>query len=104
MTMAFLSTRQSVVNALALRVQNDVHVIVALATPCSLPLACWIADRLSLPLAYVRPGKSKAYGRQRQHEGADTEGLNVCLIADGDMSDVIPLLHAARVDLIEVAG
>ena len=46
-----------------------------------IPYAAWIADRLSLPMQYVRK-KPKGFGRDAQIEGALAEGARVLLVED----------------------
>jgi orotate phosphoribosyltransferase len=46
-----------------------------------IPFAAWIADRLALPMLYVRK-KPKGFGRHTQIEGHMTDGQRVLLIED----------------------
>ncbi|AWK86675.1 orotate phosphoribosyltransferase [Azospirillum thermophilum] len=46
-----------------------------------IPFAAWIADRLELPMQYVRK-KPKGFGRNAQIEGVLTEGQRVLLVED----------------------
>lgn len=46
-----------------------------------IPFAAWIADRLSLPMQYVRK-KAKGFGRDAQIEGDYKEGWRVLLVED----------------------
>jgi orotate phosphoribosyltransferase len=46
-----------------------------------IPFAAWIAERLALPMLYVRK-KPKGFGRDAQIEGALTEGARVLLVED----------------------
>src|SRR5262245_3231790 len=46
-----------------------------------IPFAAWMADRLDLPMLYVRK-KAKGFGRNAQIEGNMTEGLRVLLVED----------------------
>lgn len=46
-----------------------------------IPFAAWIAERLALPMLYVRK-KPKGFGRDAQIEGAFTEGARVLLVED----------------------
>ena len=48
-----------------------------------IPFAAWIAERLGLPMLYVRK-KPKGFGRNAQIEGALTEGARVLLVEDLD--------------------
>jgi orotate phosphoribosyltransferase len=46
-----------------------------------IPFAAWIAERLSLPMLYVRK-KAKGFGRNAQIEGEMAEGARVILVED----------------------
>ena len=46
-----------------------------------IPFAAWIAERLSLPMLYVRK-KPKGFGRNAQIEGEMAEGARVLLVED----------------------
>ena len=46
-----------------------------------IPFAAWIADRLMLPMQYVRK-KPKGFGRDAQIEGAFSEGDKILLVED----------------------
>jgi orotate phosphoribosyltransferase len=46
-----------------------------------IPFAAWIAERLGLPMLYVRK-KPKGFGRDARIEGALEEGANVLLVED----------------------
>jgi orotate phosphoribosyltransferase len=46
-----------------------------------IPFAAWMADRLSLPMLYVRK-KAKGFGRNAQIEGHLVEGQRVLLVED----------------------
>ncbi len=46
-----------------------------------IPFAAWMADRLGLPMQYVRK-KPKGFGRNAQIEGHVTEGQRVLLVED----------------------
>ena len=46
-----------------------------------IPFAAWLADKLALPMQYVRK-KPKGFGRDAQIEGDIVEGANVLLVED----------------------
>ena len=46
-----------------------------------IPFAAWIADKLGLPMHYVRK-KPKGFGRDAQIEGSSIEGKRVLLVED----------------------
>ena len=55
--------------------------VVAGGETAGIPFAAWIADRLALPMAYVRK-KPKGFGRDAQIEGASVDGKRTILIED----------------------
>lgn len=59
---------------------SDVDVITGTAT-AGIPHAAWVADRLRLPLAYVR-AKAKSYGLGNQIEGGVEKGESTIVIED----------------------
>jgi orotate phosphoribosyltransferase len=61
----------------------DVKKIDAIAggETAGIPFAAWIADRLGLPMIYIRK-KPKGFGRNARIEGIVDEGNNIVLIED----------------------
>lgn len=59
---------------------SDIEVITGTAT-AGIPHAAWIADRLNLPMAYVR-SKAKAYGMGNQIEGGVKKSQSTVVIED----------------------
>lgn len=55
--------------------------VVAGGETAGIPFAAWIADRLSLPMQYVRK-KPKGFGRNAQIEGEVLEGARALLVED----------------------
>jgi orotate phosphoribosyltransferase len=55
--------------------------VVAGGETAGIPYAAWIADRLSLPMQYVRK-KPKGFGRNAQIEGDVREGARTLLVED----------------------
>src|SRR5262249_32083112 len=55
--------------------------VVAGGEPAGIPYAAWIADRLGLPMQYVRK-KPKGFGRNAQIEGDVREGARTLLVED----------------------
>ena len=55
--------------------------VVAGGETAGIPFAAWLAERLALPMAYVRK-KPKGYGRNARIEGAMAEGDRVLLVED----------------------
>ncbi|KMQ80065.1 Orotate phosphoribosyltransferase [Candidatus Burkholderia pumila] len=62
-----------------------------------IPFAAWIADRLMVPMQYVRK-KPKGFGRNAQIEGLLTEGQRVLLVEDltTDSRSKINFINALR--------
>lgn len=55
--------------------------VIAGGETAGIPYAAWIADRLHLPMAYVRK-KPKGFGRNAQIEGVFEEGSRTLLVED----------------------
>src|SRR4029453_10077976 len=55
--------------------------IVAGGETAGIPFAAWIADRLALPMQYIRK-KPKGFGRNAQIEGDVVEGARTLLVED----------------------
>lgn len=58
----------------------EVEAIVGTAT-AGIPQACWVADKMNLPMAYVRPS-SKSHGKTNQIEGELKANTKVVVIED----------------------
>ena len=56
--------------------------VIAGTATAGIPHAAWIADKLGLPMIYIR-GKSKEHGKQNQIEGPLEKGKKVLVIEDG---------------------
>jgi orotate phosphoribosyltransferase len=69
-----------------------------------IPFAAWFADRMALPMLYVRK-KPKGFGRDAQIEGALTEGSRVLLVEDltTDGGSKLKFAEALRTAGAEVA-
>ncbi|HWY79349.1 MAG TPA: orotate phosphoribosyltransferase [Candidatus Sulfotelmatobacter sp.] len=59
---------------------ENIDCISATAT-AAIPQGAWVADRLNLPMVFVRP-TTKSYGKQTQVEGVVTKKANVLIIED----------------------
>ena len=55
--------------------------VVAGTATAGIPHAAWIADRLNIPMVYVR-GKAKAHGKQNQIEGRLQNGQKALVVED----------------------
>jgi orotate phosphoribosyltransferase len=80
----------------------NIEVITGTAT-AGIPHASWIADRLNLPMAYVR-SKAKAYGMGNQIEGGVKKGQSTVVIEDlistgGSVLSVVDALQFVGADV-----
>jgi orotate phosphoribosyltransferase len=81
--MGFPAERQRIADALVEAVrasQPDVEVIAGTAT-AGIPHAAWVAERMRLPMVYVR-ASAKRHGKQKRVEGASLSGERVVVIED----------------------
>lgn len=81
--MGFPAERQAIADALVEAVrarQPDVEVIAGTAT-AGIPHAAWVAERMRLPMVYVR-GSTKGHGKRKRVEGASLVGERVVVIED----------------------
>jgi orotate phosphoribosyltransferase len=79
--MGFPAVRDQIVEALVARSSALDPTLIAGAATAGVPWAAMVADRLRLPLAYVRP-TPKNHGMGRQVEGPLAKGHRVVLIED----------------------
>jgi len=79
--MGFPAVRDQIVEALVARSSALDPSLIAGAATAGVPWAAMVADRLKLPLAYVRP-TPKNHGMGRQVEGPLARGHRVVLIED----------------------
>lgn len=80
----------------------DVEVITGTAT-AGIPHAAWIADRMELPMAYVR-AKAKSYGMGNQIEGGVKKGQSTIVVEDlistgGSVFSVVEALQFVGADV-----
>lgn len=105
LTLLYPELRQKMAAKLAAFIEvtyPDVSVITGTAT-AGIPHAAWVADRLNLPMAYVR-SKAKAYGMGNQIEGGVRKGQATVVIEDlistaGSVSSVIEALQFVKADV-----
>ena len=77
----FPAERAAMMDALAAMVPAGEIDVVAGGETAGIPFAAWIAERMDLPMAYVRK-KPKGYGRGARIEGPMEEGQRVLLVED----------------------
>ncbi|QUL53543.1 orotate phosphoribosyltransferase [Paenibacillus tritici] len=83
LTLSFPVVRNYIADAFAERIRAsypDAEVIAGTAT-AGIPHAAWVADKLGLPMAYIRD-KAKGHGKQNQIEGLIAPGQKVIVIED----------------------
>ncbi len=69
------------VEAIEQDIGRDKIDVVAGGETAGIPFAAWIAERLDLPMIYVRK-KPKGFGRNAQIEGSFAEGARILLVED----------------------
>lgn len=79
--LGFPEARGQIVAALAARAEALAPTLIAGAATAGVPWAAMVADRLKLPMAYVRPAP-KNHGMGRQVEGPLAKGHRAVLIED----------------------
>ncbi|MEK5239059.1 orotate phosphoribosyltransferase [Paenibacillus sp. FSL L8-0470] len=83
LTLSFPAVRGYIANGFAELIRAsypDAEVIAGTAT-AGIPHAAWVADKLDLPMAYIRD-KAKGHGKQNQIEGIISPGQKVIVIED----------------------
>lgn len=83
LTISYPKIRKVITQALVEQIQElypDVDAIVGTAT-AGIPQACWVADAMDLPMAYVR-SSAKTHGLGNAIEGALQAGMHVVVIED----------------------
>lgn len=83
LTMSYPEIRNAVAEGFAALIRElapDAEVIAGTAT-AGIPHAAWVAEKLNLPMAYIRD-KAKGHGKQNQIEGMIKEGQKVVVIED----------------------
>ncbi|MBC5635900.1 orotate phosphoribosyltransferase [Ornithinibacillus sp. BX22] len=107
-TMSYPEVRTKIAAAFEERVSQMAikpDVIAGCAT-AGIPHAAWLADRLNLPMVYVR-SKPKAHGKGNQIEGGSVQGKNVVVIEDlistgGSSLEAVEALRKAGAEVLEV--
>lgn len=81
LTLAHPALRARIADTLAARLAADAPEAVAGVATAGLPQAALVAERLGLPMAYVR-AQAKGHGKQNRIEGRLEAGQRVALIED----------------------
>ncbi|WP_336780584.1 orotate phosphoribosyltransferase [Paenibacillus illinoisensis] len=83
LTMSYPEIRNDIAEAFAAIIREqypDAEVVAGTAT-AGIPHAAWVAQKLNLPMAYIRD-KAKGHGKENLIEGIITEGQKVVVIED----------------------
>lgn len=83
LTMSYPEVREYIAESFAAVIREtypDAEVIAGTAT-AGIPHAAWVAQKLNLPMAYIRD-KAKGHGKQNQIEGLIKSGQKVVVIED----------------------
>ncbi|ADU30820.1 orotate phosphoribosyltransferase [Evansella cellulosilytica] len=83
LTMSYPEVRDSIANQFANEIKerySEAEVIAGTAT-AGIPHAAWVADKLGLPMIYIR-SKAKGHGKQNMIEGVLESGKKVVVIED----------------------
>lgn len=103
--LGFPDHRDQVVETLASRARELKPTLIAGAATAGIAWAALVADRLGLPMAYVRP-EPKKHGMGRQVEGPSAEGHRAILIEDlvSTGGSSLRCVEALRAEGAEVAA
>jgi len=85
LVMSYPKVRKQIVDAYINVIKENIGLenidcISATAT-AAIPQGAWVADRLNLPMVFVRP-TTKSYGKQTQVEGVVNKKANILIIED----------------------
>ena len=98
--------RGRIADTLAERAAESKPTLIAGTSTAGIPWAALVADRLGLPMSYVRP-EPKKHGMGRQVEGPNTKGHRVVLLEDlistgGSSLKCVEGLRAEGAEVIEI--
>jgi len=98
--------RSSIAEALAQRALEAHPTLIAGTSTAGIPWAALVAERLQLPMSYVRP-EPKKHGMGRQVEGPSTKGHRVVLLEDlistgGSSLKCVEGLRAEGAEVLEI--
>lgn len=103
-TLGHPDVRARVAGAFARAAEAFAPEVVAGTATAGIPHAAWLAERLGLPMAYVR-GQAKGHGLRNQIEGAAVAGRRVVVVEDlvstgGSVLEAAEALRAAGADVV----
>lgn len=107
LTMSFPEVREQIVTALVDMIETyypGAEVIAGTAT-AGIPHAAWVADRLKLPMVYIR-SEAKKHGTGKQIEGTFKSGSRLVVIEDliSTGQSVIDAVNIAKSEGADVLG
>ncbi|AOT70971.1 orotate phosphoribosyltransferase [Geosporobacter ferrireducens] len=110
LTMAYPQVREAIAEGFAALIREkypEAEVLVGTAT-AGIPHAAWTAQKLDLPMAYVR-SNAKVHGRGNQIEGKVQQGQKVVVIEDllstgGSSLKAVKALQEAGADVLGVVA
>ncbi|MDR1013107.1 MAG: orotate phosphoribosyltransferase [Lactobacillales bacterium] len=106
-TMSFPKVRNLITKGFTQKIKDaypDVKVIAGVAT-AGIPHAAWVAEKLNLPLVYIR-SKPKDHGKEKQIEGKIFQNAKMVLIEDliSTGESVLKAVEAAKRERAIVLG
>ncbi|MFD2628321.1 orotate phosphoribosyltransferase [Oceanobacillus kapialis] len=108
LTMSHPTIRKKITKAFIDMIDNmpEKPDVIAGCATAGIPHAAWLADKLDLPMVYVR-SKPKGHGKGNQIEGACTKGLKVLVIEDlistgGSSLETASVLKAQGAEILAV--
>jgi orotate phosphoribosyltransferase len=104
--LGFTAERRVLVSQLILALlRNEPPDALAGTATAGIAWAAWMADRLDLPMLYVR-GQAKTHGKERAVEGGAPEGANVCVVEDLAFTagSLVTATHELRAGGFEVSS
>lgn len=107
LTMSFPSVRSQIIDAFVELIQAhypETEVIAGTST-AGIPHAAWIAERMGLPMIYIR-SEAKAHGKGRRIEGRFDKGAKMVVIEDliSTGQSVIDAVNAVTAEGADVLG
>lgn len=107
LTISHPEVRQLLIGGFVSAIQSMGKVdVIAGTSTAGIPHAAWVADRLNLPMVYVR-NKAKEHGKHNQIEGLIKQGQKVVVVEDlistgGSSISVIEALKAEGAEVVAV--
>jgi orotate phosphoribosyltransferase len=110
LTLSYPTLRKQIADGLVaiIQAQQTAPTVIVGTATAGIPHAAWVAERLDLPMAYVR-SKAKSHGKQNQIEGVVREKDQVIVIEDlistgGSALQVVEAIRQTGADVIAVVA